>query len=425
MAAYNKRKVLLLILRRRRLARRAKRCWIKKINRSRLLKGEYHSLIQEMRLSDHESFYKYFRMTPQRFDHLLSLVGPLISHQETKFRAPVSASERLAVTLRYLATGDSMQTIAFSYRLGHSTVCNIIDHTCDKIWDGLSKKYLQSPSSETDWKKISDGFRKAWNFPNCVGSIDGKHVVIQAPPKGGSAYYNYKNAHSIVLMAVCDSQYCFTLVDIGDFGRHSDGGVFANSNFGKGVESNSIGLPDPQSLPGSPINSKFPYVFVGDAAFPLKTNILRPYPGRFLEEHRQIFNYRLSRARRVIENTFGIMAAKFRIFRRPIIAGPDKVTKITKAACCLHNYLKISDIRSSSTAHQYCPPSYVDHEDPHGNFISGDWRLETSQNAGLDIISRVGSNTYSRSAAHVRDMFKDYFLSPEGEVEWQYRHVRM
>ena len=132
MAAYNKRKVLLLILLRRRLARRAKRCWIKKINRSRLLKGEYHSLIQEMRLSDHESFYKYFRMTPQRFDHLLSLVGPLISHQETKFRAPVSANERLAVTLRYLATGDSMQTIAFSYRLGHSTVCNIIDHTCDK-----------------------------------------------------------------------------------------------------------------------------------------------------------------------------------------------------------------------------------------------------------------------------------------------------
>ena len=71
--------------------------------------------------------------------------------------------------------------------------------------------------------------------------------MIQASPKEGSAYYNYKNAHSIVLMAVCDSQYCFTLVDIGDFGRHSDGGVFANSNFGKGVESNSIGLPNPQS----------------------------------------------------------------------------------------------------------------------------------------------------------------------------------
>ena len=211
-----------------------------------------------------------------------------------------------------------------------------------------------------------------------------------------------------------------TSVDIGDFGRHSDGGVFADSNLGKGLESKSIGLPDPQSLPRSSINSKFPYVVVGDAAFPLKTNILRPYPGQFLEEHCQIFNYRLSRARRVIENTFGIMAAKFRNFQRPIIVGLDKVTKITKATCFLHNYLKISDIRSSSSAHQYCPPNYVDHEEPQGNFISGDWRLETSQNAGFDIISRVGSNTYSRSAAHVRDMFKDYFLSPEGEVEWQF-----
>ena len=111
--------------------------------------------------------------------------------------------------------------------------------------------------------------------------------------------------------------------------------------------------------------------------------MLRPYSGRFLEEDRQIFNYRLSRARRVIENTFGILAAKFRIFRRPIVACPDKVTKISKAACVLHNYLRICDIRSASTTRQYCPPGYVDHEDPLGNLIPGDWRSEMGQTAAL------------------------------------------
>ena len=156
---------------------------------------------------------------------------------------------------------------------------------------------------------------------------------------------------------------------------------------------------------------------------PLRLYMMRPYPGRFLEENCQIFNYRLSRARRVIENTFGIMAAKFRIFRRPIIAHPDKVTKLTKAACCIHNYLKISDIRSASSSRQYCPPGYVDHEDPLGNFIPGDWRVESGQSGGLSRIPQVGSHSFSRSAASIRDSFKQYFSSPEGELEWQYRHV--
>ena len=223
-------------------------------------------------------------------------------------------------------------------------------------------------------------------------------------------------------MAVCDAYYCFTLLDIGDYGRHSDGGILSHSTFGQALESTTLPLPDPENLPGT--NFTMPYVFVGDAAFPLRSYMLRPYPGRFLPEDLQIFNYRLSRARRIIENTFGIMTAKFRIFRRPIIAHPDKVTKITRAACCLHNYLKISDMRSTSTNRQYCPPGYVDHEDSLGNFIPGDWRSDGGQSTGLSRISQLGSNTHSCSAAGIRDTFKQYFLSPKGEVEWQYRHVR-
>ena len=198
--------------------------------------------------------------------------------------------------------------------------------------------------------------------------------------------------------------------------------MFSHSHFGQAMENGNLSIPEADYLPGT--TTSMPYYFVGDAAFPLKSYMLRPYPGRFLAEDRQIFNYRLSRARRVIENTFGIMAAKFRIFRRPIIAYPEKVTKITKAACALHNYLKVSDIRISSPTKQYCPAAYVDHEDPLGNFIPGDWRSETGQSAGFVRVSQTGSNSFSRSAAWVRDTTKDYFLSPHGQIEWQYRHVR-
>ena len=97
-------------------------------------------------------------MTPQRFDALLSIVGPAITRKTTQMRAPVSPGERLAVTSRYLTTGDSMQTISFSYHLGHSTVCNIVKDTCREMWNALPGTYLHTPTTVDEWKRISDGF---------------------------------------------------------------------------------------------------------------------------------------------------------------------------------------------------------------------------------------------------------------------------
>lgn len=71
---------------------------------------------------------------------------------------------------------------------------------------------------------------------------------MQAPSHSGSTFFNYKGTHSIVLMAVCDAQYCFTLVDIGDAGRHSDGGVLTHSGFGQAMEAGKLGLPGPDIL---------------------------------------------------------------------------------------------------------------------------------------------------------------------------------
>ena len=140
-----------------------------------------------------------------------------------------------------------MQTISFSYRIGHATVCHIIDDTCQALWYVLSPEFLCAPKTSEEWKKISDGFATTWNFPHCVGAIDGKHIAIQAPANCGSQYYNYKGYHSIVLMAVCDYNYCFLLLDIGDYGRQSDGGVFSQSLLGHAMANASecLSLPEP------------------------------------------------------------------------------------------------------------------------------------------------------------------------------------
>ena len=156
------------------------------------------------------------------------------------------------------------------------------------------------------------------------------------------------------MRAICDANYCFTFVDIGDNGRHSDGGLFSNSTFGIAIEQQKLGLSSPTHLPGLS-TTKFPYVFVGDEAFPLRGYMMRPYPGRGLDDQKRIFNYRLSRARRTIENAFGILAVRWRIHRRNILAQPDKVTAIVKATCCLHNFLKLDESHVPSSIRRYCP----------------------------------------------------------------------
>ena len=312
-------------------------------------------------------------MSPATFDNLLSRVGPSITKQSTRLRKPISAGERLAVALRYLVTGDSMQTISFSFHLGYSTVCDIIGNTCEAIWETLSSEFVPAPKNSDEWRK-SVMVLVVFGISHTVGAIDGKHIMIQAPVNAGSQYYNYKGTHSIVLLAVCDYNYCFTLLDIGDYGRMSDGGVLSNSSFGNAMKTNSLALPNAETVPG--IKSPIPYFFVGDQVFPLSTNMLRPYPSSYLQLNQRIFNYRLSRTRRVIENAFGILSTKFRVFRRLIIAKPSKVTKVVQAACVLHNYLKITEALLPPSSKYYCPSGYIDQEDRQGNVIPGNWRSE-------------------------------------------------
>ena len=82
-------------------------------------------------------------MSPEKYDHLLRLVSPLITKQETNLREANPAGERLAVTLRFLASGESQQSLSFAYRIGKSTLSRILRETCDAIFSVLKYSYLK------------------------------------------------------------------------------------------------------------------------------------------------------------------------------------------------------------------------------------------------------------------------------------------
>ncbi|XP_067203044.1 uncharacterized protein [Linepithema humile] len=409
-----KRRILLLALlyiRRKRNERntiniKKRRYWVHPILQLKQQQGDWYNLVHEMRLQDTETFFNYMRMTLNMFDYILSRIKPFITKMKTNWRVPIPAAARLSMTLRYLATGDGLQSIALCYRTGRSTTSGIIKETCKALWKCFHKEELLTPA-QNGWRDIAHEFQQMWNFPNCIGALDGKHVAIICPEKAGSTYYNYKGFHSIVLLALVSATYKFLIVDIGAQGKHSDGGIFKNSIMGQRFYNNTINLPDPSAIS---VRHNVPYVMVADEAFQLNLFTMRPYPSKNLTKRQRIFNYRLSRARRVVENAFGILASRWRIYQKPINTSLETADAIIKATICLHNLLM-----GTST---YCGENYGDKISVNGIVIEGEWRKTHVNLSNFNDGTNFSSNNYTRHASEVRNIFADYFIK-EGQVPWQ------
>ena len=177
---------------------------------------------------------------------------------------------------------------------------------------------MSLPDSKEKWLSVAKEFEEKWQFPNCVGAIDGKHVPLINPFNSGSTYFNYKSFFSIVLLALADAEYKFLYVNVGCQGRISDGGVFKNSELYHLLVNGEINLPDSrQLLHLSSLNDSFlveskresevPYIVVADDAFPLTAYCMKPYSSQKLSDSKRIFGYRLYRVRLNTENAFGIL----------------------------------------------------------------------------------------------------------------------
>lgn len=253
------------------------------------------------------------------------------------------------------------------------------------------------PSSSEEWVTIANGFQERWQFPHVLGAMDKKHVVLQAPfnsgteyynykhflsivmfltvsaqstgnidiippSESGSYYYNYKGRHSMVLLAIVDAKYRFIMCDFGKNGRVSDGGVLQNTVFYKKLEKNLLKIPVEEKINNS--LKVLPYVFVTDDAFTLRCDMMKPFRQAGLNsQDRKIFNYRLSRAKRIVENAFGILAARFRIFHTQINIEPNNIESVVMASCAMHKFL------IAHSRNHYSPSECFDQENAENGTI--------------------------------------------------------
>uniref|UniRef100_A0A1Y1LDP2 DDE Tnp4 domain-containing protein n=1 Tax=Photinus pyralis TaxID=7054 RepID=A0A1Y1LDP2_PHOPY len=205
-------------------------------------------------------------------------------------------------------------------------------------------------------------------------------------------------------MAISNANYEFIMCDIGTNGRVSDGGVIRNTTFYELLVANKLKIPKVG-------NGALPYVFVADEAFTLRPDMLKPFSQKQLNYERRIFNYRLSRARRIIENVFGILVARFRIFHTDINLKLETTEIVTLCCCILHNFLCIK------SSNHYIPPESTDQEDIGNATVTPG----LASHGVFDELQRTPTNI-SANAKQTRQQYLEYF-NGVGAVEWQDRMI--
>lgn len=296
---------------------------------------------------------------------------------------------------RYLASVCTFTDLHYIYLLGISTISKIVREFCRLIWKVLRNECIPIPD-KAKWKSIAQKFETVANFPNCLGAVDGKHVRIVHPLN--SMHINYKGYSSIVLMAVADAEYRFVYVDVGAYGKDCDSNVFQNCNLWKSIISGGMDLPEDKCLPGAQ-NPQLPHFLIGDDAFALHKHLIKPYGGHSLTVEKRIFNYRVCKGRRYVECTFGILSNKWRIFHRAMNVNPTYATDIVNACVVLHNFVRDRD--------------GFEVEDTLS--ISGLYDKNYSDDRMR--------NRASISANNVRDVLREYFMTEEGSLSWQWSKI--
>ncbi|XP_052818053.1 putative nuclease HARBI1 [Mya arenaria] len=376
-----------LIRRRRRRRARLRRCWVRPwlgdVRREQF--GHFNRLMPELRREDPASFQNFLRVQPEMFDELLTRLGQRITKQDTNYRKAINPGTKLAVTLCHLASRDMYSSMKFDFRLPANTLSLVVKEVCQAIVGEYKDEVMKCPITSGEWTTVAEKFERRWNVPHACGALDGKHVAIRKPANSGSLYHNYKGFFSIVLMALVDAHYNFLWIDVGGDGYMSDAMINNDSELKECLCDGSIGFPVPAPLPYD--NRDTPYFLLGDDAFGLRTNMMKPYAARNLTKEQRIYNYRISRGRRIVENAFGILAQRWKVLLGTMQQQPETARLIVEACVCLHNLMRMRYPTLQNEA--------LDHEDVNHEVVLGSWR----NNANMHDVDRAkGANKDSTAA---------------------------
>jgi hypothetical protein len=169
-----------------------KRCWTRSWITERNTKGCFHQLLPELAAYDTPAFENFMRMDFDHFNKIVDCLSERLCKKDTIMRECIKPAEMCCLAIRYLATGESFRSLEFQFRISRVTISKIVVEVCQALYEVMGPKYLATPKTQEEWLKLSEKFEAQWNFPNALGAVDGKRILLQQPQNSGSHYHDYK-----------------------------------------------------------------------------------------------------------------------------------------------------------------------------------------------------------------------------------------
>lgn len=322
-----------------------------------------------------------FRVSQTTFHYICMKLRPFICKEDTIMRKAITTEKRIALTLWFLATGSDYRTIGHLFGVAKSTVCVVTKEVCSYIVSQLLPQYIKIPQGAA-LKEVVSGFASDHDFPQCAGAVDGTHIPIASPQECPADYYNRKGWHSILMQGTVNNKGLFIDIYVGWPGRVHDARVFANSSFYKKGQDKTL-LPNWVKRIGG---KNVPLVILGDPAYPLLDWLMKAFPDNgHLTQQQRTFNYRLSKARVVVEHAYGRLKGRWRCLSKRLDIDVFDVSELVAACCVLHNICEV-----------------------HGDSFNQDW-LEDLEAENRHTCSITNTNHTGQTAVNTRKALMSYF----------------
>ncbi|KAL9421962.1 hypothetical protein AB3S75_034269 [Citrus x aurantiifolia] len=287
-----------------------------------------------------KNFESVFKISRKTFDYICSLVKEDLAARQSNFSfsngKPLSPNDMVAIALRRLSSGESLQIIGDLFGLNQSTVSQVTWRFVESMEErGLH--HLQWPSKDTEMEDIKSKFEKIRGFRNCCGAIDITHIVMNIPAvdPANNVWYDREKNYSMILQGIVDPEMRFRDIIAGWPGSLTDALVLRNSGFFKLTEEGK--RLDGKSLQLSEGIELREYI-IGDTGFPLLPWLLTPYQGKGLSDIEAEYNKRHSATRMVAQMALARLKDVWRIIHG-VMWMPDKnrLPRIVLVCCLLHN----------------------------------------------------------------------------------------